>query len=103
MNDSMTAEEARTLLDVQEPIPVAWTSKDGTKRDDDGNRIDERQTVPWVWALGPFGTWPETLDAAEHDLRNEPEWWHGESYRLGWVVVYKRGWGYSAKPPVEAK
>jgi len=93
----MTPEEALKLLDVHEPIEVAWVSKDGTKRDDNGEAIDERQTVPWVWALGPFGSWPVTLDKAMEKFDDESlDWCHLRSIRLGPVVCYELGWGYGA-------
>lgn len=56
----MTRDEVLAELEINPPIEIAWTSKDGTIRDDDGDSIDERQTEEYVWALGPFGSWPET-------------------------------------------
>ncbi len=93
----LTREQARELIVVREPQEVAWTSKDGTLRDDDGDPIDERCTVPHTWALGPFGSWPATMEDVEKDLAAHDVWHYGESMRLGPVVVYKQGWGYSAK------
>ena len=93
----MNGVEARKMLAVQEPIEVAWTSKDGTQRADDGDEIDPRQTVPWVMALGPFGSWPETLEGAEESLALHNSWVHGPSFRLGFAVTWEQGWGYQAK------
>jgi len=97
----LTAAEARALLVTYEPVEVAWTSKDGTRRDDDGESIDERCLVPWVMALGPYGSWPATLEAAEASFAEHTEWLHGTSMRLGSVVVWKRGWGYQAETKEE--
>ncbi len=93
----MTADEAIALLDVKPAIEVAWTSKDGTKRDDDGDAIDERQTVPWVLAEGPFGTWPETLEDAVAKLRACTAFVVGPSLRVGRIVRFEPGWGYAAR------
>jgi hypothetical protein len=101
MSEPMTPAEAIAALDVQDPVPVAWTSKDGTLRDDDGGTIDTRQTEPWVWALGPFGSWPETAAAARADINAHPEWRLGKSLRIGWCVTHKPGWGYGAKEPAD--
>lgn len=57
------------LLDVQPAREVAFTSRDGTRRDEDGASIDARQAEPWVWALGPFGSWPVRLDEAVAKLQ----------------------------------
>ena len=97
----MTADEARALLDVQEPIPLAWTSKDGTPRDDDGDAIDHRQTVPWVWAVGPFGSWPETMAVVEGLLTAHKEWFHAQTIRIGRAVMYDPPWGFAAKEEVQ--
>lgn len=93
----MTADEAIVMLDVQPAIEVAWTSKDGTKRDDSGRAIDKRQTVPWVWAEGPFGTWPETLEDAVARLRESRRLSVAASFRLDRSVWYGQGWGYAAR------
>ena len=95
----LTAAEARALLDVQPPIPVAHTSKTGRLLDDEGEQIPECQTVPWVLAFGPFGMWPTTVEDAEKHFAAHAEWVYGESLRIDHVVVYKRGWGYAAKAP----
>lgn len=92
----LTSAEARQLLDVQEPHKVAWTSKDGTKRDDDGDEIDDRKLKPWVLALGPFGSWPVPLTEAEGELATHDTWQLGKSFRLNWVVTWKSGWGFAA-------
>lgn len=95
----MTPEEVLAALDVQDAIPVAWTSKDGTLRDDDGDAIDRRQTVPYVWALGPFGSWPTTLEDARKEIGEPEEWFTGDSFRLGCVATWKPGWGFQIKDP----
>ena len=92
----MKCTEARAMLEVREPIEVAIRLRDGGLLDVHGDSIDERCTEPWVMALGPFGSWPCTLADAEKDFAKHPEWWAGESFRLGHVVVYARGWGYAA-------
>ena len=92
----ITAAEARNLLKVYEPIPVAHTSQSGKLLDDEGTEIDQRQTVPWVMALGPFGSWPTTLSDAEADFEEHAEWFTGRSIRVGFAVCYKQGWGYQA-------
>jgi hypothetical protein len=95
----MSPEQARSLLVVREPIPAAMTSPTGRLLDAEGGQIDPRQTVSWVMALGPFGSWPSTLADAEADFAKHPEWTHAESFRLGWVVVHRPGWGYAAHAP----
>ncbi len=104
-NKCITSEQARRLLCIQDPIEVAWTSRDGTLRDDDGDPIDERQTVPWVMKLGPFGSWPSTVEDAEKDFieHANKDWWLGESFRIGTAVVWKTGWGYAAYLEVPAE
>lgn len=101
MSDKLTSAEARALLDIREPTPVGFTSEDGKFYEgdhaDSWEEIDARETVPWVMALGPFGSWPSTLEDAEKDFAAHPEWYYGVSFRLGNVVVWKQGWGYAAK------
>lgn len=91
INKFLTADEAIALLDIQPATEVAWTSKDGTKRDDDGNAIDERETVPWVRADGPGDdTWPETLECAVANIRAAESLEACRSLRFdGWAVWYK--------------
>lgn len=91
-------ETAIELLDVQPARVVAMTAKSGTLLDDDGDSIDPRQTVPWVWALGPFGSWPERLEDAVANLLKQTDLTTGRIFRLGRAVLYKPGWGYAAKP-----
>ena len=93
----MTPAEALALLDIQPPREVAWTSKDGTLRDDDGDKIDPRQAEPWVWALGPFGSWPETAEEAKREIAASEVWRHVDTLRIGWAIVRASGWGFGAK------
>lgn len=95
---SIDRETAIALLDVQPARVVAMTTTTGTPLDEDGNIIDERQTVPWVMALGPFGSWPARLEEAIADLQGQTDFATGRSFRLGRVVLYKPGWGYAIKP-----
>lgn len=95
---SIDRETAIGLLDVQPARVVAMTAKSGTLLDDEGDSIDPRQTVPWVWALGPFGSWPERLEDAVANLLKQTDFTTGRSFRLGRVVTFKPGWGYAAKP-----
>lgn len=97
----LTSAEARALLLIYDPIPVVHTSKTGKLIGDEGDTIDERQTVPWTMALGPFGSWFSTVEQAERDFAKYDQWYYGKSLRLGWVVVYKSGWGYQAVEPKE--
>ena len=89
---------AVALLDVQPACPIAMTNKDGRHFDEDGDEIDARQTEPWVWALGPFGSWPCTLREAMEKLRAHTQFATIESLRIGRAVVYQQGWGFAAKP-----
>lgn len=86
-----SAANARKLLRVYEPR--------------DGEDIDKRQAEPWVWALGPFGSWPETLARAEELFAEHQAatWTYAESLRLGWVVMWRPGWGFAAMKPEEAR
>lgn len=94
----ISAEVAIVMLDVQPAREVAWTSKDGTLRDDDGDAIDPRQAVPWVWAIGPFGTWPETAESAIVALECASSIQLSRSMRTNGPAVFVRaGWGYAAK------
>lgn len=93
---SMTNTEARKLLKVNAAIPVAFAAKNGKLFDHNGHEIDPRQSVPWVWEFGPFGSWPCTLEDAEKDFAEQPQWFDGDSWHLGYVVKYKQGWGYAA-------
>jgi hypothetical protein len=95
---SVDRETAIALLDVQPARVVAITTADGTLFDEDGDAIDQRQTVPWVMALGPFGSWPARLEEAIADLQGQTDFATGRSFRLGRVVLYKSGWGYAIKP-----
>lgn len=95
---SIDRETAIALLDVQPARVVAMTTTTGTPLDEDGNIIDERQTVPWVMALGPFGSWPARLEEAIADLQGQTDFATGRSFRVGRVVLYKPGWGFAAKP-----
>lgn len=95
---SVDRETAIELLDVQPARVVAMTAKSGTLLDEDGDTIDPRQTEPWVWALGPYGSWPETLVAAIARLNEHEVFGVGRSIRLGRVVIFKPGWGFAAKP-----
>lgn len=99
----LTAVEARALLQIYKPREVAHVSKAGKFLDDDGSEIDKRQTVAWTMALGPFGSWPSTVEDADKDFTEHAEWWYGQSFRLGWVVVYRNGWGYQAVEPEKIK
>lgn len=93
----MTPAEVLAELEVCAAVPVAWTSKDGTLRDDGGGSIEPAEAGRHAWALGPFGSWPVALADAEADIRQHPEWTEGRSIRLGRVAVYKSGWGYSLR------
>lgn len=99
----MTAAEARAALVVYAPQIPDMRNSDGEPFDKHGNRIDDRRLVQSVDALGPFGSWPSTLGDAERDLAAHETWWLGRSFRLGWVVVYKEGWGYAANHPDHAE
>ena len=92
----LTSAEARKLLKVYPATPVAFTTKSGKLLDEYGDEIDERETVPHTMALGPFGSWPCTLEDAEKDFAAHPNWYDGESMRVGYSVVWKQGWGYAA-------
>lgn len=81
----ITSEKARLLLIVHPPVT-----------DNGGDEINERQTVPWVWALGPFGSWPCTLKEAEEDFATYTTWNYGKCLRLRSAVTFKSGWGYGA-------
>lgn len=94
----LTSAEARALLRVEEPQKVAFTNSKGKHFDDDGNHIDKREAVPHVYALGPFGSWPTTLEDAEKEFAKHDEWFYGKSFRLGHVVIWDTGWGFAAKP-----
>jgi hypothetical protein len=96
---TLNATEARALLKVYPPKAVAYTSATGRPMDDEGNEIDPREAVPWTMALGPFGSWPCTVEDAEKDFAAHPKWYTGESFRLGYVVVHRQGWGYAAVEP----
>lgn len=103
--DRQSAANARKLLSVHEPLAVAFRTDAGKLLDADGEEIDKRQAEPWVWALGPFGSWPETLARAE-ELFAEHQgatWTYAESLRLGWVVMWRPGWGFAAMKPEEAR
>ena len=89
----VTKDEAVEVLAVNPPIEVAWTSKNGKLRDDDGNEIDERQTVPWVWALGPYGSWPMTVEDALKNISSSDVLAIDESWRIGWTVYWLDWWG----------
>lgn len=91
-------ETAIELLDVQPARVVAMTDEGGTLLDKDGGAIDPRQTVPWVMALGPFGSWPARLEEAIADLQGHTNFETTRSFRVGRVVLYKPGWGFAAKP-----
>lgn len=93
----MTPAEVLAELEVCAAVPVAWTSKDGALRDDEGSRIEPAQAERHTYALGPFGSWPVTMTEAEADIRQHPEWTEGRSIRLGRVAAYKSGWGYSLR------
>lgn len=97
---TLTADEAIALLDIRPAIPVAWTSKDGTLRDDNGRKIDKRQAGPWVWAKGPFGSWPETVEEAKRQIYTSEAWEHVDTLRIGWAVVRASGWGFGARKGV---
>lgn len=96
---SIDRETAIALLDVQPARVVAMTTTTGTPLDEDGNIIDERQTVPWVMALGPFGSWPERLEDAIAKLGAHTSFETKRSFRVGRVVLYKLDWwGYAIRP-----
>ena len=80
--------QARELLDVREPLDEA--------------DADDRQKGPWTFALGPYGSWPEKLSDAETVFETETHWRLCQSLRLGPVVIYKAGWGYSASEDMVA-
>ena len=90
---------ARQLLLVLEPIPVLMRNSKGNPLDDDGRKIDERCLAPWTWALGPYGSWPCTVEDALEDFTEERPWFVASSMRLGPVVSYRDGWGYATKQP----
>jgi hypothetical protein len=95
---SIDRETAIALLDVRPACVVAMTDLDGKLLDEGGSIIDERQLVPWVWALGPFGSWPERLEDAIGKLGARTGFETTRSFRVGRVVLYKPGWGYAIKP-----
>lgn len=95
---SIDRETAIDLLDVQAARVAEMNNASGEAFDADGSRIDPRQLVPWVWALGPHGSWPETLEAAIARLNKYEVFGVGQSIRLGRVVSYGPGWGFAAKP-----
>lgn len=93
----LTLAGAIDLLDVQPARVAAFVARDGKKRDEDGGVIDDRQTEPWVWALGPFGSWPCTVAEATATLRQHTTFATAESIRIGRVVLFKDEWGFAAK------
>lgn len=96
----MTNVEARKLLKVWPAKAVSFTTKSGKLLDDEGDPISDVQTVPHVLALGPFGSWLCTLEEAEKDFANHENWYDCQSFRVGYAVVYKQGWGYAAKEAI---
>lgn len=94
----LSAGEARSLVREFPAREVVHTSKTGRLLDDEGNKIDERETVPWTYALGPFGSWPVTMADVDKVFGEHAntKWLYGESPRLGPVVCWKNGWGFQA-------
>jgi hypothetical protein len=97
MSRSITRAEARTMINVQAPIPVLAVNSEGKSLADNGSEIDPRQLVPWVESLGPFGSWPTTVDDALAEIDKHDDWWLGDSFRIGRCIVWKQGWGFAAK------
>lgn len=93
----MTQDDVIRELDIQPPREVAWTSKSGRLMDDEGDRIDERETVPYTWALGPYGSWVVTVEDATVTIREHDTWEEGRSFRLGRVATWKPGWGFALR------